>query len=91
LFFGQIGIKEYEYYTNSSYTNFCILEGWLENQQHFIEVIRFATYRLHQTFLGKKSLSINKFWTIEEQGNNDKLIATEELWAKIKQRYPSIK
>ncbi len=81
---GVLGLSEYEYFTNSPYTNYCKEEGYykkLEDQQH---IHRFAAYRVHQSLV-KKPLSIDKFWQIGEKKEAERKQFSIEEWQKIKE------
>lgn len=85
-------MSEFEYYTNTPYTNFCKLEGYLDKEKKILEVQRFAAWRIHQSLVSKP-LSINKFWPIdgEQKQEKTKLVVDMELWKQIKANNPNIK
>ncbi len=82
---GVLGLSEYEYFTNSPYTNYCKEVGYykrLEDQQH---IHRFAAYRLHQSMVKKPIKDIDKFWQIGEKKQVEFPKFTAEDFKKIKE------
>ena len=84
-------MSEFEYYTNSPYTNFCKLEGYLDKRREQVEIERFAAWRIHQSLV-PKPLSIDKFWPVAgERKEREKIVVDIEMWNKIKERNKHIK
>lgn len=83
---GVLGLSEYEYFTNSPYTNYCKEVGYykrLEDQQH---IHRIPAFRIHQSLLGKKSIKkIDDFWPIGEKKQVEFPKFTAEDFKKIKE------
>jgi len=76
-------MTEYEYYTNSPYTNYCKAEGWKQQNEAYWEGMRLGFYRIHQSLV-EKPISIHEFWPIGEAPEPVKLVLTDEMRDHIK-------
>lgn len=77
-------MSEYEYFTNSPYTNFCKEEGYYKGLEDIQHIHRFAAYRIHQSLV-KKPLTLEKFWAIEVDKNPiERKTFTPKEWEELK-------
>jgi hypothetical protein len=79
-------MSEYEYFTNSPYTNFCKEMGYYKRLEDQAHIHRVAAFRIHQSFLGKNAIkNIDDFWQIGEKKKVEIPKMTVEEWQKIKE------
>lgn len=75
----------YDYFTSSPYEVHAALEGYFNKEKKMACMMRFASFRIHQSLCGDKSLSINEYWPIEEfeEHTKDVFVADKEMVDKI--------
>jgi hypothetical protein len=64
-------------------------EGYYEKQRESVMVVRFASYRIAESFAGTKALkSIGNFWPMgEDNGETKKIEMTKERYEAILKRH----
>ena len=72
-----------EFYLMKPYEFFCAVEGYSEKREMETEVLRFATFRIHQSLV-EKPLSIEKFWPMKNDVAPDVVEVTQEWKDKLK-------
>lgn len=64
---GKLGWTVYQYYTALPIEFYAACEGYQEKIEEEAKLIRFAAYRVAESFVGTKALgSIEKFWPMGE-------------------------
>lgn len=61
--FGSLGWTPYEYYTAAPYELFCACEGFFDKEDRLAQMMRIASYRIHQSLV-QKPLRIDDYWPL---------------------------
>lgn len=82
---GKLGWTVYEYYTSLPIEFYAASEGYLEKQSDYAKVIRFASFRIAESFAGSKAIGkIERFWPM---ANDEQKKVVEPM---TKERYEAI-
>jgi len=85
-----LGWTVYEYYTALPMEFYAACEGYNEKQTDYAKVIRFASFRMAESFAGSKAIGkIERFWPLPEDEKNKKLIEpmTKDRYEAILKRH----
>lgn len=83
-----MGWTPYEYYTSLPVEFYAAAEGYQMRQSEQAKILRFASFRLAECFVGSKAIgSIEKFWPMEVQEIKKPDPMTKERYEAILKRH----
>jgi hypothetical protein len=80
-----LGWKPKEYYLSSPYEFFAACEGYFDKIEHNASMLRLASYRIHQSLVGKDALKISDYWPLSSDKpiEQKRIVVTKEKIAEI--------
>lgn len=80
-----MGWTVYDYYTALPMEFYAACEGYNEKQADYAKVIRFASFRMAESFAGSKAIGkIERFWPLADDENK------KQIEPMTKERYDAI-
>ena len=83
-----MGWTAYDYYTSMPIEFYAVCEGYMEKDEDFAKVIRFASFRVAESMAGSKAIgSIEKFWPMDKNEEKKTNPLTQEEIKGIFERH----
>jgi hypothetical protein len=83
-----LGWSVYQYYTALPIEFYAACEGYLERRNDQTKILRFASFRLAECFVGSKAIgNIDKFWPMDETEEPKKIEMTKDRYEAILKRH----